>query len=618
MSRDNPIPGVKPQASNSVTPGLRVRAGGCSRAGAGGVNQDAFAVSLPGRQQALLHKGVVAAMADGVSVSHQSHKAAELAVNEFIGQYLETPATWSVNQAAAKILKSLNQWLYHHALQQSSLQGQITRTDSAMACAFAAVVIKSNTAYLFSAGDCRVWLYRQHQLQQLTRDHRCFAGDRHQLTRALGIDSHLQLDCQAISLQQGDRLLLSSDGIHDILDQAQLQHLMGASLSATGQPHPDAATSNLNPLELAAETMVAQACSQPRQKQKAKPDDMSCLILAIDALPPPGFNEFTQLMGKRLIPKPMKPGQQLDHYEIVQSLYEGSRSHLYLARSQLDGKSYVLKAPSLNFADDPTYLMAFLQEGWLGAQLNSPYIINLHPQAQHSGYLYHVSDKVPGSSARQWLLDNPKASLSDIRIIARGAIRALRALQRMSVLHRDIKPDNFMVDSNLSVTLIDLGSATASGMEELESSREDYPLGDLNYLAPECLQGQAASLQSEIYSLGVSLYELLTGHLPYKAVNPSRPTAPDRHDYIPARHWRPDIPDWLDATLRKACHPQASQRYRALSELDQDLHAPNPQLLKQQRRLPLLEQNPLRFWKAVSALLLITCLTLAMLLIGKN
>ncbi|MCL1035959.1 bifunctional protein-serine/threonine kinase/phosphatase [Shewanella submarina] len=618
MSRDNPQTRAPTTGRAGAAHGLKVRAGGCSRAGENGPNQDAFAVSLPRRQQVLLHKGVVAAIADGVSVSGVSDRAAELAVNEFIGQYLETPPTWSVNHAAEKVLRSLNQWLYQHALQYSSRQGQLTQADSAMACAFAGVVIKSNTAYIFSVGDCRVWLYRQGQLQQLTRDHRCFAGDRYQLTRALGIDSHLQLDCQAVPLQHGDRLLLSSDGIHDSLSQTQLQHLMDGPSNTEGQNNTGSSAPSRDPLELIADAMVAQASAQTQQEKKAKQDDMSGVILAIDSLPTPNLNEFTQFMGKRLIPKPMKPGQQLDHYDIVQTLYDGSRSHLYLVHSQLDGKSYVLKAPSLNFADDPTYISAFLKEGWLGVQLNSPYIINLHPPSQHSGYLYHISDRVGGCSARQWLLDNPKASLSNIRIVARGAIRALRALQRMSVLHRDIKPDNFMVDSNLSVTLIDLGSATAPGLEELNVNKEDYPLGDLNYLAPECLQGQTASLQSEIYALAVTLYELLTGHLPYKPVNPSRPTPPGRHEYIPASHWRSDVPDWMDAALRKACHPTPNQRYSALSEFDQDLNAPNPQLIKQQKRLPLLEQNPLRFWKAVSAILLLTSLTLAMLLIGKS
>ncbi len=162
-----------------------------------------------------------------------------------------------------------------------------------------------------------------------------------------------------------------------------------------------------------------------------------------------------------------------------------------------------------------------------------------------------------------------------------------------------------MVDADLNVTLIDYGTAQSIGLDETAGAlNEEYPVGDLNYAAPEYLKGNRATLTSDLFSLGVTVYEMLTGHLPYKPVNASNPRSVNRGEYISARLFRPDVPDWLDAVLKKACHPSSGARYQALSEFSQDLNAPNPSLLKRQHHLPLMEKHPLGFWKGLCVVLL--------------
>lgn len=568
------------KAGKESTPSrLAVRVGGCSVAGRKPPNQDAFAAHVPKKINELKHKGVVAAIADGVSTSDVSQKASEMSVTQFIEDYLGTPTTWTVKQAVGKVLKSLNHWLYHHGQRLGS-------SSNAMVAAFCGVVLKSNTAHVFHAGDCRIYLLRQQRLEQITQDHRYYRSKtQHHLTRALGIDSHLEVDYQPLAVEKGDMLLLTTDGVHDVLSIQD----MGGMLQR----------SDCTELEALAAHLVDKAL------EAGSDDNVTCLLMAVDSVPVATYEEAVRDLARKVIPPVLSAGQQIDHYRVVRVLYSGSRSHIYLARSDLDGKQYVLKMPSPNFADDAVYLAGFIREGWIGEQISHRGVMKIHPPSRHSPYLYHVCDYVDGVTLRQWMLDNPTPSLSQIRTITEGAIRALRVLQRMSVVHRDIKPDNLMVDADLNVTLIDYGTAQSIGLDETAGAlNEEYPVGDLNYAAPEYLKGNRATLTSDLFSLGVTVYEMLTGHLPYKPVNASNPRSVNRGEYISARLFRPDIPDWLDAVLKKACHPSSGARYQALSEFSQDLNAPNPSLLKRQHHLPLMEKHPLGFWKGLCVVLL--------------
>lgn len=573
---------------------LRVRAGGCSLAGRELTNQDAFAVKIPTKINELKYKGVTATIADGVSASNVSQKASETSVTQFITDYMATPPTWPVKRSAGKVLKSLNNWLFHHVQQNNA-------SSNAMVTSFTGMVIKSTTAYLFHAGDCRVYLYRSEHLTQLTQDHRRYLSKtQHHLTRALGIDSHLEIDYQTVALLQDDLFMLITDGVHDALTKKQLAALLRTSFSKD----------NYN-LETAAKYVVDSALTA------GSDGNATCLFVAIDALPAATFDESCRDREKRVIPPALKNGQRIDHYQIVRVIRSGSRSHLYLARSELNGKQYVLKMPSQNFADNAIYLSGFIREGWIGEQMHQRGVMKIHPHSSYSPFLYHVCDYIDGITFRQWIIDNPTPSLSDVRTLAKGAIKAIRILQRMSIVHRDIKPDNFMVDADLNVTLIDYGAVQAEGLDEISGSiTEDYPLGDLDYAAPEYLKGNKATIASDVFSLAVTLYELLTDRLPFPPINAANPRASNRHNYTSIRVFRPDIPDWFDAALKKACHPIATARYQVLSEFEQDLITPNKEFIQTKRSLPFIERNPLRFWKGLSAILLVVILLQFVFLIG--
>ena len=162
--------------------------------------------------------------------------------------------------------------------------------------------------------------------------------------------------------------------------------------------------------------------------------------------------------------------------------------------------------------------------------------------------------------------------------------------------------------------IIDFGSTRIAGIEEIASPLpETGPLGTINYTAPEYLRGAAGSNRSDIYSLGVIAYELLTGKLPY-GDQKSPPSSRER-PYRPAADHRSDLPAWVDGALRKAVQREPHKRYEVLSELVHDLSHPNPDWVTSDTA-PLLQRNPVRFWRGLALLLLAIDLLLLGLILG--
>ena len=555
---------------------LELDIGGYSVAGCKPSNQDAFAVYQPSRREELLHKGVVACLADGVSCSAQAEQASQISVTQFIEEYYATPKTWGVKQSAGKVLHALNQWLFHQGC-QSELQ------HNGMVTTFCAVIIKSNTAYIMHVGDTRAYLYRDQAITQLTQDHRRHQyGQQYFLTRSLGMDSHIEVDFQQIRLEKGDRLLLATDGIHEWLDDSKLQQVL--SLTNT-------------PVEPLSEQLVEASLAARSQ------DNVSSLLIDVKALPTLTMDEYIEELTKRVIPPVMEEGNRIDQYRILRVLHSGPRSHIYLAVSEFDNQRYVLKMPSLNFAEDYQYLQAFVREGWVGEQISHQRIMKIHPFSRHSPFLYHVCQWVEGKSLRQWMDDNPKPDIEKVRVMAEEIIKSIRVMQRHRLIHRDIKPENLIVNQFDQIVIIDFGSVYSEHFDEIQTPiDETVPVGDIKYLSPECLLGGKVTMRSDMYSISIIIYEMLTGHFPYPFPNTFRPMQSNSQwpDYIPLENYRDDLPAWLDVVIRRGCFPMANQRYEAMSELISDLFHPSSQVLKQASKRPLKSKSPVQFWKITS------------------
>lgn len=580
--------------------GLVVSAGGYSCAGDQPDNQDAFAVKIPMQRRERAQKGVVACVADGISGSAYAQTASQIAVTQFIDDYYAAPATWAVRPAVSKILHALNQWLYHQSQ-------QCDFAHDASVTTFTGMVLISNTAHIMHVGDSRVYLFRQNQHDHddpgsapqetwrcLTHDHRRRqVGGQSVLIRGLGMDSHLEVDYQQIQVQAGDVLIFTTDGVHDVFT-AKDDPIVHEGLRTVAT-----VPSDVTALEALSRCIVQQAMAIGEGAGK-KNDNATCLLVKVEALPELGLAEMAHALLQRVIPPVLKAGQRLDHFTVTEVLHSGTRSHVYQAISDHDGATYVLKVPSLHFAEDYLYLQGFIREGWVGEQLSHPAIMRIFAYSRTSRFLYHVCQKVEGITLRQWMRANPTPSLVQVQLLAEAILKAVRVLQRQGIVHRDLKPENIMVTAENQVVIIDLGTVLADSFSaHAVVLRETAPVGDKKYLAPECWIGQKATVQSDLFSVAVMLYEMLSGHFPYASspTHAGRVMPKSPQDYRSLAHYRDDLPVWVDVVLAKACHPRIACRYASLSECMDDFSHPSADVIAQAAAHPARRPFSLTFWK---------------------
>lgn len=557
---------------------LTINGGATSVAGRKAENQDAIAIHQPSGD-ALRLKGIAALVADGVSHCRRAAEASRACATAIVNDYYSTPDSWTVERAMSRVLQALNGWLYGRG-------GLAKAQTETMATTLSLLVVKSNTAHLFHVGDSRIYRWRQGELELLTRDHlfRDLSG-RPCLTRALGIDSHLEVDYRQEVLATGDRFVLVTDGISSVVSDEQLAALVAA--------HRD-------PQQLSAVLVTA-------AEEAGSDDNLSAVVVDIATLPLAEREEAQRQLSAKVIPPVLTEGHKLDGYRVIRVLFSGTRSHLYLVEDGDGGPRYALKAPSANFSDDLQYLEGFGHEGWVGQRLDHLNLMKIHPR-RDSPFLYHLCEYIEGSSLRQWMDDHPKPKMAEVRPLVRQLVAAMRCLQRAQMVHRDLKPENVLITAGGVVKVIDFGTVQIAGMDEVGRVVDsEVPVGSLHYIAPEYLLNQPGNYLSDLFSLAVMVYEMLAGQRPYADTDfRYRPPANFRAwDYQPLRHQRPDLPLWLDLALQQGCAPNPRERPSAFSEFLANLEQPNRELMQRHQSAPLIERHPLRVWQVIALLLLL-------------
>jgi len=579
---------------------LTISFGGYSCAGKKAQNQDAFTALIP-KENDIISKGVTATIADGVSSASKAAEAAQLSVTQFINDYYATPETWSTQKSAAKVLTSLNQWLY-------SQSDGMNKQSAEWLTTFSALIVKSSTGYIFHVGDTRISLFRQNKISAVTHDHnRKQSHGNTVLTRALGADSRLKVDVHQVDIQAGDIYLLTCDGVHEYLTDKQISTELLKLNKQDNRP-----PTNLE-LEQLSQELTQLAI------EHGSDDNVSCLLVYIKSTPNRELIEIERDLFSKTIPPALSIGMKLDGYKVCKIIHASTRSHLYLvesveastANNKTDKKLSVLKVPSENFSDDPLYLQGFMREAWLGERINHLHIMKIKTANANSPFLYHVCEYIDGQSLSQWMHDNPRPSIAQVRNIIQQITHALRAFQRLDLVHRDLKPDNIMIDNNGQIKLIDYGTVLiASLAENNDTLIETVPQGTINYIAPETLLSLKADHQSDLFSLGVIAYEMLCGELPYKPMRRAEVSFNDyaQWQYRSIKQFRNDLPLWLDLALEKSTKAEPTLRYQALSEFNADLNKPNLSAIEDYKSQPIMQRNPVQFWQGVSALLFIMLL----------
>jgi serine/threonine protein kinase len=340
-------------------------------------------------------------------------------------------------------------------------------------------------------------------------------------------------------------------------------------------------------------------------------------IIKIDELPDQDANEIYQQLTKLPFPPILDARTTFDGYQIIREVHASSRSHIYLALDNETSTQVIIKTPSIDLRDDPAYLERFLMEEWIARRITSPYVLKPCLQTRKRNYFYIVTEFIDGQTLTQWMIDHPKPDVETVRGIIEQIAKGLFSFHRMEMLHQDLRPENIMIDNTGTVKIIDFGSTRVAGLLEMTTLIEQNNLlGTAQYTAPEYFLGESGTARSDLFSLGVIAYQMLSGRLPYGAqVAKSRTKAAQRKlQYISVLNDDREIPAWIDETIKKAVHPDPYKRYEELSEFLFDLRHPNKEFLNKTRP-PLMERNPVFFWKSVSFILTVV---IAILLSNLN
>jgi len=551
-------------------PALSVLVGQCSDKGRKPVNQDFYGWRVP-EEPLLGSKGIAVALADGIGSSEVSQVAAEFAVMGFLDDYYCTSETWSVQRSVERVLGATNSWL-HSRTRDSPYRYD---KDRGYVCTLSALVLKSTTAHVFHIGDTRVYRLSGHSLEQLTQDHRVrVSADESYLSRAVGFNPQIEIDYRSLEIGRGDVFVLASDGVYEHVDG---RFVAAALRAAHGNP------------DEAARAIVAEAY------RRGSADNLTVQIVVVEDIPAHGVSEVQQQLA-RLAPAPLLQARaEIDGYRILREIHASARSHIYLAQELKTEALVALKTPATDLQGDRDHLERFLMEEWIARRLNSPHVLKPFPRTRERRFLHVAMEYIEGQTLAQWMTDNPRPGLEKVRGIVEQIARGLQAFHRMEMLHQDLRPQNVMIDGTGTVKIIDFGSVSVAGMDE-NASRV---LGTFQYTAPEYFVGDAGTERSDLYSLGVITYQMLSGRLPYGA-EAARVRNRKAQRALQYASLSDEVAPWIDAALRKAVHPDPLERYEALSEFVHDLRHPNAALL---RPTPLVERNPTLFWKGVSAIL---------------
>ena len=560
---------------------LQVSIGQYSDKGKKPINQDFHGAYIPKEPQ-LTTKGIAIALADGISSSDVSQVASESAVTGFLDDYYCTSEAWSVHKSAQQVMLAMNSWLYAQTKQSRYCY---EAKDRGYVCTFSALILKSTTAYLFHVGDTRIYHLQGDTLEQLTEDHRV-AVSQHKsyLSRALGIDPHLDVDHQTVPLTEGDIFILATDGIYEFVS--------GSFITQTIEKYN-------TDLDKAAKVILNYALEQ------GSDDNLTIQIVRIDKLPLQEAKEVYQQLTSLPFPPELEARTVFDGYEVVRKIHASSRSHVYLVKDIESQEPAIIKTPSIDLRGDAAYLERFLLEEWIARRINNPHVLKPCPQNRAHHYLYVATEYIDGQTLTQWMVDHPKPSMEEVRNIIEQIAKGLQAFHRLEMLHQDLRPENIMIDKTGTVKIIDFGATHVAGILEITNPiLQQNILGTAQYTAPEYFLGEPGTPRSDMYSLAVITYQMLSGRFPYgtEVAKSRTKNAQKKLAYQSVLDDDREIPMWVDEAIRKAVRPDPYKRYDEITEFVFDLRHPNQKFLNKARP-PLIERSPVLFWKSVSLIL---------------
>jgi serine/threonine protein phosphatase PrpC len=560
-------------------------------------NEDYAAASRPPSHEE--GRGLIAAIADGVSAGGGGLEAAQTTVISVVDDFHSAPDTWDTSVVLDRLIGAQNAWLADHNRRRQGLRHPESTHAGIGMTTLTALVLRGQAWTVAHVGDTRAWLVRDGECVQLTQDHAFEeAFQRSRLMRAVGLDDRVRIDFEQGELRRGDIFILTTDGVHGVLSRRQF-----------------IALSQADNAQLASQAIVAAALEEGSR------DNATALVVRVRKLLAGRF-EDTLLTGRDLpVPPRLNVGDSIDGYSIVAALAGTGAHRLYQARTAHSDTPVLLKTLHESCRNDPQERAMLAHEAWLALRIadrRPPHgeaaFVCVHATDSASAF-YTVFDWHPGATLEEMLAAGRRFEVPEIVGAAIAIARALARLHRHGVIHRDIKPSNLHLGEDGKWRVLDLGVALSG------SDLQDFRLlhaGTPSYMNPEQWgtdsSEPAADEASDVYALGATLYEWLTTKLPYGQLEPYSRSRVLRDPKPPSR-LRPDVPIWLDYIVLKAVAIDRQQRFGTAEELIVALERGAARPLARPHRTPMIARDPTALWKiALGASLLFNALLIYWLL----
>ena len=509
---------------------------------------------------------VVAVVCDGVGSADEGAHAAKRVTRHLINNFKSRPKAWSIEKSIKKFITSINSILYQESIQNYERPEMVTTVTI--------VVIEGDRVYGANVGDSRVYLYRNKELNQLSYDHNMDeAGYENVLTDAIGLQDTVEIFYFENNLEKDDKILLCSDGLYTLMSEDMLSKYLVNGAYALVKKASNLADDNL-------------------------PDDTTAVILDIN-----DTDELSKLKKLNLsIPESLKKGDVIDGFKLTRSLIQNDRTWL----CEKEKEVFVIKFAPKESIDDEKVLDLFVKEVWNAKRLKAGFFPKCSVPKNRTAR-YYIMDYIEGVNLKTYL--KKRHLLVDEAIaLAKLLLKMSQFLLKYDLVHGDIKPENIIIierDGKKIFKIIDFGSIT-----EIYSTSSKA--GTPSYLAPERFTQSAINEKTEIFAIGVTLYEALTGKYPYGEIEPFQ-TPTFKHPKSP-RSYNNNIPSWFESVILRSISIDETLRYEhysnAIFELENS-HKVKPYFDK---NTPILKRNPLKFYKYGFFILLILDFYLFLLL----
>ncbi|HEX4054756.1 MAG TPA: protein kinase [Tepidisphaeraceae bacterium] len=528
-------------------------------------NEDCITVWQPKNQDEWRNRGAIVVLADGVGGQARGEVASRMACEAAVECFLDAKPLAAPSQTLFQMFAAANIAVYDQNVKYNGAGRMATTLTISM--------FRHNEVNIGHVGDCRVYAIQQGRIRRVTNDH-SYAGVqlklglvtvqeamssqmRSVLTRTVGQEPTIRADYHTINVHRGDIIVQMCDGMWTQLTEGEIYE-------TAAKQAPDEACKSLAALA----------------ERRGADDNLSIQIIQVQAIErlsyyrglPTYQKENPAVMGTEL-----EVGQVLDdRFRIIDIISRSGMASIFKAIDQNTGGVVALKVPFMQFESDPGFYQRFQREQAIGKALQHPYILKMiDDESIKKSRPYIVMEYLEGQTLGHLMHTiRPMPEVDALKIAGR-ICEALHYMHEHDVVHRDLKPDNIMICSDGSIRIMDFGIAKFEGQRRLTFGGFTPAMGTPDYMAPEQVKGKRGDAQTDIYSLGAILYEMVTGSVPFEGANPfiimnSRISG----DPVAPRKRNDQISPQVEEIILHAMARNPQERYTSALEMKKELDHP--------------------------------------------